>query len=179
MNKVELVGRLTRDPEVKTTQSGTTIANFSVAIDRPTKQGGEKITDFPRVTAIGKIADNVAKYCYKGMLVGVTGRLQTGSYTNKDGVTVYTTDVLADNVEFLEWRDKDGQQPASQQGYAPAPAPAPQQGYAPGAAPAPQQGYAPGPAPAPQQGCAPAPVPAPQQGDEPDDFQAMMEDDNF
>ncbi len=192
MNSVQLVGRLTRDPEIRTSQNGTTIANFAVAINRPKKQGDEQITDFPRVTVIGKTADNVAKYCCKGMLVGINGRIQTGSYENKEGFTVYTTDVLAEKVEFLEWKeDKNGQQPASQQGYAPGPAPAPQQGYAPGPAPAPQQGYAPGPAPAPQQGYAPGPAPAPQQGyapepapasqqeDEPDDFQAMMEDDNF
>lgn len=107
MNSVVLIGRLTRDPEVRyISSSQTAVATFSVAIDRPIRAGGEKQTDFPRVTVFGKQAENCEKYLAKGRLVGVQGRLQTGSYRNKDSVTVYTTDVIADRIEFLEWGDR-------------------------------------------------------------------------
>jgi single-strand DNA-binding protein len=92
------------------------VATFTIAIDRPVRAGGEKQTDFPRVTVFGKQAENCEKYLAKGRLVGVQGRLQTGSYTNKDGATVYTTDVVADRVEFLEWGDRP--QGGSQGGFA-------------------------------------------------------------
>ncbi len=107
MNSVVLIGRLTRDPELRYT-AGTqmAVATFTLAIDRPVRAGGERQTDFPRVTVFGKQAENCEKFLAKGRLVGVQGRLQTGSYTNKDGATVYTTDVVADRVEFLEWGDK-------------------------------------------------------------------------
>ena len=107
MNSVILIGRLTRDPEVRyASASQMAVATFTLAIDRPVKAGGEKQTDFPRITVFGKQAENCEKYLAKGRLVGVQGRLQTGSYQNKDGSTVYTTDVVADRVEFLEWGDK-------------------------------------------------------------------------
>ena len=107
MNKIMLIGRLTRDPEIRYTASTQmAVATFTVAIDRPVRAGGEKQTDFPRVTVFGKQAENCEKYLAKGRLVGVQGRIQTGSYQNKDGVTVYTTDVVADRVEFLEWGDR-------------------------------------------------------------------------
>ena len=82
------------------------VATFTVAIDRPVRPGGEKQTDFPRVTVFGKQAENCERYLAKGRLVGVQGRIQTGSYKDRDGRTVYTTDVIADRVEFLEWGDK-------------------------------------------------------------------------
>ena len=104
MNSVVLIGRLTRDPEVRYTASTQmAVATFTVAIDRPVRAGGEKQTDFPRVTVFGKQDYNCDKYLVMGSLVGVQGRIQTGSYQNKDGVTVYTTDVIADRVEFLEY----------------------------------------------------------------------------
>lgn len=103
MNSVVLIGRLTREPEIRyTSGSQMAIASFTVAVDRPTKKGEEKKTDFPRVTVFGKQAENCEKYLAKGRLVGIQGRLQTGSYENKDGATIYTTDVIADRVEFLE-----------------------------------------------------------------------------
>lgn len=120
MNNVVLIGRLTRDPEVRYTQGNQmAIASFTVAIDRPVKPGAEKQTDFPRVTCFGKQAENCKKFLAKGRLVAVQGRIQTGSYTNKDGVAVYTTDVVADRVEFLEWGDRPAQNnvPQQQQGY--------------------------------------------------------------
>ena len=102
MNQVILIGRLTKDPEIRYTSSTQmAVATFTVAVDRPVKAGEEKKADFPRVTVFGKQAENCEKYLAKGRLVGIHGRLQTGSYTNKDGVTVYTTDVVADRVEFL------------------------------------------------------------------------------
>ena len=121
MNSVVLIGRLTRDPEVRYT-AGTQMAvcTFTVAIDRPVRAGAEKQTDFPRVTVFGKQAENCERFLAKGRLVGVQGRIQTGSYTNKDGVTVYTTDVVADRVEFLEWGDRPaGGQRAQTQEAAP------------------------------------------------------------
>ena len=107
MNSVVLIGRLTRDPEERYT-AGTQmcVATFTIAIDRPVRAGGEKQTDFPRVTVFGKSAENCVKYLAKGRLVGIQGRLQTGSYKNKDGQNVFTTDVVADRVEFLEWGDR-------------------------------------------------------------------------
>ena len=98
-NLVFLIGRLTRDPEVRYT-SGTQMAvcTFTLAIDRPVKAGAEKQTDFPRVTVFGKQAENCERFLSKGRLVAVQGRLQTGSYTDKNGNTVYTTDVVADRV---------------------------------------------------------------------------------
>ena len=105
MNNVSLIGRLTRDPEVRYT-AGTqmAVAKFTVAIDDGF--GEKKRTNFIPVTVFGKTAENCEKYLAKGRLVGVQGKIQTGSYTNKDGATVYTTDVVADRVEFLEWGDR-------------------------------------------------------------------------
>lgn len=110
MNSVVLIGRLTRDPEVRYTGDQMAIANFSVAIDRPPRRDGTKETDFPRITVFGRQAENCEKYLRKGRLVAVQGRIQTGSYTNKNGDKVYTTDVVADRVEFLEWGDREGGQ---------------------------------------------------------------------
>ena len=112
MNKVELVGRLTKDPEVRTGQGeNSTVARFSVAINRKFKNNeGKYDADFPNVIAFGKTAQFIEQYFHKGMMIGLTGRIQTGSYTNKDGVTVYTTDVVAEDVEFVE--SKNNGQPA-------------------------------------------------------------------
>lgn len=107
MNSVVLIGRLTRDPEVRyISESQMAVATFTLAIDRPARSGQEKKTDFPRITVFGRQAENCERFLAKGRLVGIQGRIQTGSYTNKDGQTVYTTDVVADRVEFLEWGDK-------------------------------------------------------------------------
>ena len=109
MNNVTLIGRLTRDPEVRYTtgQNQIAVASFSLAIDRPVKQGQEKKADFPSVKVFGKTAENCEKFLAKGRLVGIQGRIQTGSYTNKDGKTVYTTDVVADRVEL--WGEKNSE----------------------------------------------------------------------
>lgn len=105
MNSVVLIGRLTRKPEVRYTTGGPdgqlAVASFTIAIDRPVRAGKEKQADFPRITVFGRQAENCERYLDKGRQVAVQGRIQTGSYTNKDGQTVYTTDVVAERVEFL------------------------------------------------------------------------------
>lgn len=103
MNNVQLIGRLTADPELKTTQSGISVTRFSIAVDRRyTKQGEEKQTDFISVIAWRQPAEFICKYFSKGNRIALTGRIQTGSYTDKDGNKRYTFDVVADNVEFCE-----------------------------------------------------------------------------
>ena len=110
MNQVVLIGRLTRDPEVRyISENQMAVATFTLAIDRPTGAGKEKKTDFPRITVFGRQAENCERYLAKGRLVGIQGAIQTGSYTDKEGKTVYTTDVVANRVEFLEWGDKVAQ----------------------------------------------------------------------
>ena len=111
MNSVELIGRLTRDPDVRyTSGSQMAVATFTIAIDRPQRQdGGEKQTDFPRITVFGRQAETCEKYLKKGRLVAIQGRIQTGSYQNKNGDTVYTTDVVANRVEFIDWGGQNGQ----------------------------------------------------------------------
>ena len=111
MNSVELIGRLTRDPEVRyTSGSQMAVCTFNIAIDRPTKQGEEKQTDFPRITTFGRQAETCEKNLKKGRMVAVQGRIQTGSYQNKHGETVYTTDVIANRVEFLDYGNQQSQQ---------------------------------------------------------------------
>lgn len=118
MNSVALAGRLTRDPEVRYTPSQTAVASFTLAVDRPYSKDKENNADFIRITTFGKQAEFVEKYLNKGRLVGVTGRIQTGSYQDKDGKTVYTTDVIADRIEFLGPKG-DSQQGGYSQGYTP------------------------------------------------------------
>ncbi len=113
MNSVQLIGRLTRDPEVRYTESNMAIATFSIAIDRPPRQDGTREADFPRITVFGRQAETVQKYLSKGRQVAIEGRIQTGSYTNKNGDKVYTTDVVANRVEFLGSRnDNAGSAPS-------------------------------------------------------------------
>lgn len=102
INSVNLTGRLTRDPDVRYTDGGTSIARFSLAVDRRFKQDGGPAADFPRCVAFGKTAEFIEKYFRQGMKLELTGRIQTGSYTNNDGVKVYTTDVVAEQVGFGE-----------------------------------------------------------------------------
>lgn len=101
MNKVILMGRLTRDPEVRTT-GNTTVARYSIAVDRRFKNDNEPTADFINLVAFGKSAEFAEKYFKKGTKILVTGRIQTGSYKNKDGQTVYTTDVVVEEQEFAE-----------------------------------------------------------------------------
>lgn len=108
MNNVCLVGRLTRDPELRTTASGLSNCIFSIAVDGRPGANGEPHTDFINIVVWRNQAENVAKYCKKGSMVGVTGRIQTGSYQAQDGTTRYTTDVVADNVRFLSSKNSGG-----------------------------------------------------------------------
>ena len=102
MNKVLLVGRLTAKPELRYTNSNIPYTRFSVAVDGVPSANGERRTDFINTVAWRKQAENICQYLNKGSLVSVEGRIQTGSYTDKDGNKRYTTDVAADNVRFLE-----------------------------------------------------------------------------
>lgn len=112
MNSTQLIGRVCRDIEVRYSQNGndsTAIARFTVAVDRRFKKEGGDTADFISCVAFGKTAEFLEKYFKKGMRIALNGRIQTGSYTNKDGVRVYTTDVIAENVEFCESK-KDGEE---------------------------------------------------------------------
>lgn len=104
MNEVVLIGRLTRDPEIRYTQSQMAICNFTLAVDRPyskSRQDNAPTADFIRITVFDRQAENCNQYLSKGNQAAVQGRIQTGSYKNKNGDTVYTTDVVAGRVEFL------------------------------------------------------------------------------
>ena len=102
MNSVQLIGRLTRDPEIRYTDGGASIARFGLAVDRRFKQENGADADFINIVAFGKTAEFIEKYFHKGMKIALNGRIQTGSYTDKDGKKVYTTDIVAENVEFCE-----------------------------------------------------------------------------
>ena len=101
MNNVCLVGRLTRDPELRTTSSGVANCRFSLAVDGRPDSNGNPHTDFINIVVWRNQAENVAKYCKKGSQVAISGRIQTGSYQGSDGNTRYTTDVVADRIIFL------------------------------------------------------------------------------
>lgn len=112
MNSTQLIGRVCREIEVRYSQNGndsTAIARFTVAVDRRFKKEGGDTADFISCVAFGRTAEFLEKYFKKGMRIALNGRIQTGSYTNKDGVRVYTTDVIAENVEFCESK-KDGEE---------------------------------------------------------------------
>ena len=115
MNKVILMGRLTRDPDVRYSQgeNPTAIARYSLAVDRRFNRGEDNNTDFINIVAFGRAGEFAEKYLHKGTKVLVTGRIQTGSYTNKDGQKVYTTDVVAEDQEFAESKNA-----SSEGGYA-------------------------------------------------------------
>jgi len=102
MNKIVLIGRLSQDPEMRTTASGITTCNFNLAVNRNyTNQDGEREADFFRIVTWRGLAENVAKYCAKGKQVAVEGRLQNRTYEAEDGTVRHITEIMADNVEFL------------------------------------------------------------------------------
>lgn len=113
MNRVILTGRLTRDPEIKYSQgaNSTCVARYTLAVDRKFKQEGQPNADFINCIAFGKLGEFAEKYLHKGTKIAVTGRIQTGSYTNKDGNTVYTTDVVVEEQEFCERKSQSNSQP--------------------------------------------------------------------
>lgn len=115
MNHILLIGRLTRDPELKYTPSGVAVATFDLAVDRPrANQQGERETDFIRIVTWNKLAENCANYLKKGRQAAVEGRLQIRNYTAKDGQKRYVTEVVANEVQFLGGnREGQAQQPAA------------------------------------------------------------------
>ena len=115
MNKVTLIGRVVRDAEIRYSQgaSSTCIARYTLAVDRKFKQEGQPNADFINCIAFGKLGEFAEKYLHKGVKIAVTGRIQTGSYKNKDGNTVYTTDVVVEEQEFCESKSQSNSQPQS------------------------------------------------------------------
>ena len=113
MNKVILMGRLTKDPEVRYSQgeASTAVARFSLAVDRRFKRDNGPTADFINCVAFGKTGEFIEKYCHQGTKLCVEGRIQTGSYTNKDGQTIFTTDVVVEEHEFCEKRGETGNVP--------------------------------------------------------------------
>ena len=113
MNKVIEIGRLVREPEIRYSQgaSSTCIARYTLAVDRKFKQEGQPTADFINCIAFGKLGEFAEKYLHKGVKIAVTGRIQTGSYTNKDGQKVYTTDVVVEEQEFCESKSQSNSQP--------------------------------------------------------------------
>ncbi len=112
MNKVILVGNLTRDPELAQTPSGISVCKFSIAVNRDyTNANGERDADFINIVTWRNLADNCAKYLVKGSKVAVCGSLQTSSYEDRNGEKRYRTDVVADNVEFISTKSKEDAEP--------------------------------------------------------------------
>lgn len=106
MNKVVLIGRLTKDPELKFTPTGTAVTTFTLAVERRFKKEGQPQADFIPIVVWGKTAENTANYMSKGKLMSVAGRIETRSYEVKDGGRRYVTEVVADEVSFLDWENK-------------------------------------------------------------------------
>ncbi len=127
MNKVILMGRLTRDPEVRYSQgeNATAVARYTLAVDRRFKRDGEATADFINCVAFGRAAEFAERYFRQGIRIVITGRIQTGSYMNRDGVKVYTTDVVVEEQEFAESKAASDQNSGSFRAAAPAPSPAP------------------------------------------------------
>ena len=124
MNKVILMGRLTRDPEIRYSQGeqSTAVARYTIAVDRRFRRDGDQQTaDFINCVAFGRQGEFAEKYFRKGIKIAITGRIQTGSYTNKDGQRVYTTDVVVEEQEFAESKSAS----ESNARFAPAERPAP------------------------------------------------------
>ena len=115
MNKVILMGRLTRDPEVRYSQGErpTAVARYTLAVNRTFKRAGEPDADFINCVAFGRAAEFAEKYFRQGIRIVISGRIQTGSYTNRDGVKVYTTDVIVDEQEFAESKASSDQSAAA------------------------------------------------------------------
>lgn len=113
MNKTILIGRLTKDPEVRYSNGAngsTAVARYTLAVDRKFKQEGQQSADFINCIAFGKLGEFAEKYLHKGVKIAIVGRIQTGSYKNKDGNTVYTTDVVVEEQEFCESKSSNQSQ---------------------------------------------------------------------
>lgn len=108
MNKIILMGRLVRDPEISSSTSGTTFARYTIAVDRKFKKEGEPTADFFNCTSFGKQAEFVERYLKKGTKIVVSGRLQNNNYTNKDGQKVYDVRIMVEDIEFAESKSEGG-----------------------------------------------------------------------
>ena len=105
MNRVNLIGRLTKDPELRFTPgTGMAVSTFTIAIDRRANKDGKKEADFIPIVVWGKQGENVANYMSKGRLIGISGRIQTRNYEGKDGIRRYVTEIVADEVQFLDYK---------------------------------------------------------------------------
>ncbi|GIV09434.1 MAG: hypothetical protein KatS3mg019_1525 [Fimbriimonadales bacterium] len=124
-NRIILVGRLTRDPELRATPDGISVVRFAIAVNRPTRQGEESQADYFDVVAFRQLADNVANYTTKGRLVLVEGRLQTRSYTDREGNQRKAYEVIADTIRFLERMRDSETEPNEHNAAAPYAAPGP------------------------------------------------------
>lgn len=128
MNVVTLIGRLTRDVELRYTPNGNAVGRFTIAVNRRiANQNGERSADFINCVIWNKPAETLANYTRKGSLVGVQGRIQTGSYENQQGQRVYTTDVVVENFDFLESKDASDRRDNSGSSQSPSYQSAPQQ----------------------------------------------------
>ena len=130
MNKVILMGRLTRDPEVRYSNgdNSSSVARYTLAVDRRFKRDGEQSADFIGCVAFGRSAEFAEKYLRKGTKIAITGRIQTGSYTNRDGQRVYTTDVIVEEQEFAESKNSS-ENVAQNNSEKPAAAPVDENGF--------------------------------------------------
>lgn len=120
INRVVLVGRLTRDPELRKTQNGTSVCSFTMAVNRRVQTQGQPDADFISCVAWNKLADLMTQYLHKGSLIGLEGRIQTRNYDNQQGQRVYVTEVVADNIQFLEPKSAQSNnysQPTETQGF--------------------------------------------------------------
>ena len=105
MNRVNLIGRLTKDPELRFTPgTGMAVSTFTIAVDRRANKDGKKEADFIPIVVWGKQGENVANYMSKGRLIGISGRIQTRNYEGKDGIRRYVTEIVADEVQFLDYK---------------------------------------------------------------------------
>ncbi len=121
INRVVLVGRLTRDPELRKTQNGTSVCSFTMAVNRRMQTQGQPDADFISCVAWNKLADLMTQYLHKGSLIGLEGRIQTRNYDNQQGQRVYVTEVVADNIQFLEPKNAQSSnysQPVEAQSFA-------------------------------------------------------------
>ena len=109
MNRVIIIGRTTKEIDLKTTPNGTSVAEFSIAVRRTFKTNGENESDFFNCIAFSKLAETISRYVKKGDQVGIEGRLQTRNYTNREGKKVYITEIIVENVEFLQGKKQDAQ----------------------------------------------------------------------
>ena len=120
MNQCILIGRLTSDPEIRRSQNGKAYCSFTLAVDRPRKAPGQPDADFIRCKCFGKMAENLGQYQHKGSKLAVEGSIQTGSYVNRQGQKVYTTDIMANQIDYLDSaKRQSGYQPDPSAGYYP------------------------------------------------------------